>query len=85
MKIEVMTRAVVDSTELQRVMTAALHEMGEGYKDCQFSGITKLQKPDESGCNWSKPKIRCSGIPGAVCEAAAATVTKNFQARYNIK
>ncbi len=85
LRIEVMTRVVVDSVELQRVMTAALHEMEEDYKDCQFSGITKLQKPDKSGCNWSEPKIRCSGIPGAVCEAAAAIVTKNFQARYNIK
>ncbi len=85
MKIKAVTRVVVDSTELQRVMTAALHARGGDYKDCQFSGITKLQKPDESGCNWSEPKIRCSGIPGAVCEAAAAIVTKNFQARYNIK
>ena len=85
MRIKVMTRAVVDSTELQRVMTAALHARGEDYKDCQFSGITKLQKPDESGCNWSEPKFRCSGIPGAVREAAATIVTKDFQARYNIK
>ncbi len=27
-----MTRVVVDSVELQRVMTAALHEMEEDYK-----------------------------------------------------
>ncbi len=80
-----MTRVVVDSTELQRVMTAALHERGEDYKDCQFGGIMKLQKPDESGCNWSEPKIRCSGIPWAVCKAAAAIVTKDFKAKYNIK
>ncbi len=80
-----MARAVVDSTELQRIMTAALQAMEKDYKDCQFSGITKLQKPDENGCNWSEPKIRCSGIPGAVCKAAAAIVTKDFQARYNIK
>ncbi len=85
MRIKVITRAVVDSTELQRVMTAALHDRAEDYKDCQFCGITKLQKPDKSGCNWSEPKIRCSGIPGAVCKAAAAIVTKDFQARYNIK
>ena len=85
MRIKVITRPVVDSSELQRVMTAALHDRAEDYKNCQFSGITKLQKPDESGCNWSEPKIRCSGIPGAVCKAAAAIVTKDFQARYNIK
>ena len=85
MKIKAVTRVVVDSTELQRVMTAALHEMGDDYKDCQFSGITKLQKPDVNGCNWSEPKIRCSGIPGAVREAAATIVTKDFQARYNIE
>ena len=85
LRIEVMTRVVVDGVELQRVMTAALHEMEEDYKDCRFGGITKLQKPDERGCNWRPPMIRCSGIPGAVCKAAAATATKNFQARYNIK
>ena len=85
MRIEVMTRAVVDSTELQRIMTAKLQAMEDDYKNCQFGGITKLQKPDERGCNWSPPMIRCSGIPGAVCEAAAAIVTKDFQARYNIE
>ncbi len=85
MRIKVITRAVVDSTELQRIMTAALQAMEEDYKDCQFGGIMKLQEPDESGCNWSPPMIRCSGIPGAVCEAAGAFVTKDFQARYNIE
>ncbi len=80
-----MTRAVVDSTELQRIMTAKLQAMEDDYKNCQFGGITKLQKPDERGCNWSPPMIRCSGIPGAVCEAAAAIVTKDFQATYNIE
>ena len=80
-----MTRAVVDSAELQRIMTAELQAMEEDYKDCQFGGITKLQKPDERGCNWSPPMIRCSGIPGAVCEADAAIVTKDFQAKYNIE
>ncbi len=80
-----MTRAVVDSTELQRIMTAKLQAMEDDYKNCQFGGITKLQKPDERGCNWSPPMIRCIGIPGAVCKAAAATVTKNFQATYNIE
>ncbi len=85
MRIEVMTRAVVDSTELQRIMTAKLQAMEDDYKNCQFCGITKLQKPDERGCNWSPPMIRCSGIPGEVCEAAAAIVTKDFQARYNVE
>ncbi len=85
MTIKVITRAVVDSTELQRIMTAELRAMEEDYQDCQFGGIMKLQEPDEHGCNWSPPMIRCSGIPGAVCKAAAAIVTKNFQARYNIK
>ncbi len=85
MRIKVITRAVVDSTELQRIMTAALQAMEEDYKDCQFGGIMKLQEPDEHGCNWSPPMIRCSGIPGAVCEAAAAVVTKDFQAKYNIE
>jgi len=85
MRIKLITRAIVDSTELRRVMTAALQAMEDDYKDCQFSGITKLQKPDESGCNWSEPKIRCSGIPRAVCKAAATIVIKDFQAEYNIE
>ncbi len=80
-----MARTIVDSSELKRLMTEALQAMEDDYKDCQFGGIMKLQEPDEHGCNWSLPMIRCSGIPGAICKAAAATVTKNFQARYNIK
>ncbi len=80
-----MARTIVDSNELKRLMTEALQAMEDDYKDCQFGGIMKLQEPDEHGCNWSLPMIRCSGIPAAVCEAAAAIVTKDFQAKYNIE
>jgi hypothetical protein len=80
-----MTRTIVDSSELKRLMTEELQAMEDDYKDCQFGGIMKLQEPDEHGCNWSLPMIRCSGIPAAVCEAAAAIVTKDFQAKYNIE
>ena len=80
-----MARTVVDSSELRRLMTEELQAMEDVYKNCQFGGIMKLQEPDEHGCNWSPPMIRCSGIPEAVCEAAAAIVTKDFQAKYNIE
>ena len=80
-----MARTIVDSSELKRLMTEELQAMEDDYKDCQFGGIMKLQEPDEYGCNWSLPMIRCSGIPAAVCEAAAAIVTKDFQAKYNIE
>ena len=80
-----MARTIVDSSELKRLMTEELQAMEDDYKDCRFGGIMKLQEPDEHGCNWSLPMIRCSGIPAAVCEAAAAIVTKDFQAKYNIE
>ena len=80
-----MARTIVDSSELKRLMTEELQAMEDDYKDCQFGGIMKLQEPDEHGCNWSLPMIRCSGIPAAVCEAAAAIVTKDFQGKYNIE
>ena len=79
-----MARTVVDSSELKRLMTEALQGMEDDYKDCQFGGIMKLQEPDEHGCNWGLPMIRCSGIPGEVCKADAAIVTQDFQAKYNI-
>ena len=79
-----MARTIVDSSELKRLMTEELQAMEDDYKDCQFGGIMKLQEPDEHGCNWSLPMIRCSGIPGEVCKADAAIVTQDFQAKYNI-
>ena len=80
-----MDREIIDSVELQRLMTKALQAMEEDYKDCQFNGIKKYREPDDEGCNWSPPSIHCSGMPGAVCEADARYVTKTFRAKYNIK
>ena len=80
-----MARTIVDSSELQRLMTEALQAMEDDYKDCRFNGITKYQEPDDEGCNWSPPYFRCSGMPGEVCENTAAIVTKDFRAKYNIK
>ncbi len=85
MWIKVVPRAVVDSSELQRVMTAALQSMNEDYKDRQFGGIVKLREPDEDGCNWRPPVILSSRITEVVNDAAVATVIKNFQAEYNIE
>ena len=80
-----MGREIINSVELQRLMTEALQAVEDDYKDCQFTGIIKYLEPDDEGCNWSPPGIRCSGIPGAVCKADAAIVTKAFRAKYNIK
>lgn len=85
MRVKVIPRAVVNSADLQRVMTAALQSMNEDYKDRQFGNIVKLQEPDEHGCNWRPPMIRCHDIRGAACDAAAANVIKDFQAEYNIE
>ncbi len=85
MRIKVIPRAVVESSELQRVMTAALQSMNEDYKDRQFGGIVKLREPDEDGCNWRPPVILSSRISEIVSDAAVATVIKNFQAEYNIE
>ena len=85
MWIKVVPRAVVDSSELQRVMTAALQSMNENCRDRQFGGIVKLREPDEHGCNWRPPVIRSSKITGTLSDADVATVIKNFQAEYNIE
>jgi len=85
MWIKVVPRAVVDSSELQRVMTAALHSLNEDYQDRQFGGIVKLREPDKDGCNWRPPVIRSSQISEVISDAAVATVIKNFQAEYNIE
>ncbi len=85
MWIKVVPRAVVDSSELQRVMTAALQSVNEDYKDRQFGGIVKRREPDEDGCNWRPPVIVSSQITEVVSDAAVATVIKIFQAEYNIE
>jgi hypothetical protein len=81
----VIPRAVVDSADLQRVMTAALQSMNEDYKDREFGHITKRRKLDKHGCNWRAPVVLSSDIREDDNSSAAATVIKNFQAEYNIE
>ncbi len=85
MRVRVIPRAVVDSADLQRVMTAALQSMNDDYKDREFGNITKRRKLDKHGCNWRAPVVLCSDIREDDNNAAAATVIKNFQAEYNIE
>ena len=85
MRVRVIPRAVVDSADLQRVMTAALQSMNEDNKDREFGNITKRRKLDKHGCNWRAPVVLRSDLREDDGDAAAATVIRNFQAEYNIE
>lgn len=79
-----MERKIITETELIKWMNNELHKE-EGFKDCKFTSVLRLADKDESGCNWSDPKIRCSGIPADVCQERVAQIASDARELFNIE
>lgn len=79
-----MKRKIITETELIEWMNNELHKE-EGFKDCKFTSVLRLADKDEGGCNWSDPKIRCSGIPADVCQERVAQIASDARELFNIE
>lgn len=78
-----MNRKLVTAEELRTWMNERLRQTEEGA-DCQFDGVLRLREADDSGCNWSLPVLRCSGIPSDVCQPVAHIVITEAREKFNL-
>lgn len=79
-----MERKIVSQEELIQWMNQKLH-VEQDSKDCRFTSVIKLFDKDEIGCNWSDPKLSCSGIPVEVCMESAGWIISEAKTLFNIK
>lgn len=78
-----MARTLVSSDKLRAWLNSELKKHDE-CADCEFGGVTPYRRPDEDGCNWSEPILRCSGQPTVVCSTAGREVLAQARARFNV-
>jgi hypothetical protein len=79
-----MERKLVTEKELISLLNEKLRDHEE-CNNCQFTSILKLREHDSTGCNWSSPRLRCSGVPVEICRPFAESVIANAKTKYNVK
>ena len=79
-----MPRKLVTEAELIAYLNTELLKH-DTCRDCRFERVAMLRTPDQEGCNWADPNLRCSGVPVSVCLPAAQSVVHSARAALNIK
>lgn len=71
----------------ERLLESINHTLREDIncKMCKFDSVKKLDNPDEEGCNWVAPVLRCSGVSTSICAPTAADVIRNYRSEYNVQ
>ncbi|NPU86291.1 MAG: hypothetical protein HPY65_17565 [Syntrophaceae bacterium] len=80
-----MERKLVSEKELVNILNNELrkNEDSEGYSF--DGGVLKLKEPDETGCNWSRVKLRGSGVPIKPMAMVAERIVSEAKKKYNVK
>jgi hypothetical protein len=53
--------------------------------DCRFTAVIRLVEEDEVGCNWTDPKLKCSGTLVTGCKKEAGHIASKARELFNIK
>ena len=77
-------RQLVSEERLRDYLNTEIHKHEE-CAPCQIGGITRLRGTDESGCDWSPPRLRFSGQPSEVCLPIADRVVVEAMKKFNLK
>ena len=78
-----MAQQVISEEKLIALLNSELHKTAD-YRDCRFTGVQRLAKPDENGCNWSHVGITCSGVPASICTSDAVILQESIKSKYNV-
>ena len=79
-----MSRELVSEDWLRQHLNFELHKHEE-CAACEIGGIMRLRGTDETGCNWSPPRLRSSGQPSVVCLPIAERVVCEAMMKFNLK
>jgi hypothetical protein len=78
-------RQYVSQEELLARLSALMRSC-EGCQDVAVTGTTRLDKPDETGCNWSSTLVLDpAGVAPEVYAAAYASVIGAARASWNLE
>jgi hypothetical protein len=78
-------RATLEKDELMRQLTMQLRTY-EGCEKLSVIGITRLDEPDTSGCNWSMSIVlHTAGVEPEVYSLAWADIIVAARATWNLK
>jgi hypothetical protein len=58
-----MERQLVSSDELARLLNQRVRQLDQ-MRACAVSGVLRLHKPAEDGCNWEEIAVRGTGTQG---------------------
>jgi hypothetical protein len=47
--------------------------------------VTKLDAPDESGCNGKDALLKCSGMHAGTCKPTAFKLVEEMKKKYNLE
>ena len=78
-----MARNIIGEEELLRLMNIEL-QSHEECKHCRFTSIARLNRVDETGCNWSHANLDCSGLPVRPCMRIADHVIAHKKQFFNV-
>lgn len=56
----------------------------EACRDCRFDQIIRLHAPDENGCNWKMPNLRCRGNATRACLSVAREIVGRMKKEFNL-
>jgi len=78
-------RQVLPEGELLARLSALMRSC-EGCENVAATGVTRLDKPDEGGCNWSSSIVLdAAGVPAEVYALAYASVIGMARSSWNLQ
>jgi hypothetical protein len=80
---KVMERQTLNKAELLNILNAGLAKLPD-YQECRYEDVTKLDQPDETGCNWKDAMLRCSGMHPGTCQPAGFKILEEARKKYNL-
>ncbi|MEJ2324990.1 MAG: hypothetical protein P8Y77_09435 [Nitrospirota bacterium] len=79
-----MERELVSIEELLSILNKELDKFPD-YGECRYESVTKLDKSDETGCNWGEVILKCSGTHPGTCQPAAFKMVEEMKKKYNLR
>ena len=79
-----MEREIVSKERLLEMLNGQLKK-DKDYYMCSYEDVTKLDAPDEKGCNWKDALLSCSGMHAGTCKPTAFKLVEEMKKRFNVE
>jgi hypothetical protein len=79
-----MERQEIPKNKLLEILNGELKK-DKDYYMCTYEDVTKLDPPDENGCNWKDALLKCSGMHAGTCKPTAFKLVEETKKLYNLE